>query len=928
MATSTDKIIRRKDPSTSRQRSIENVLLVWVDESIDPTNQGTQHTLEQLRGIVNEVNIFIESNSCVDFLHQVKDEKILVLISGSLAQQLVPRIHQMVQLHAIYIIGWNKDRHEQWTKEWSKVKGVHTQIEPICKALPLDVRRCNQDSIAISFVQRDTHDSIENLDRLDPSFMYTQLFKNVFLDMEHDFGQACLVLANYCQDKYEGNPKQLQTISEFGQKYHPNKAIWWYTREWFIYQMLNRALRLLEADIIVNMGFFIHDLHRQIERIHKQQVSDYHGQVFFLYRGQGLSITDFEKLQKTQGGLMSFNNFLSTSKRQDVSLIFAESSSMKQDTVGILFIMKIDPSITSTPFADISEFSHFDIEEEVLFSMHTVFRIGDIKRINEDSPVFKVQLTLTADDDEELRLLTSQIDEEVSNTTGWGRLGRLLIQVGQVNKAEELYLSLLENTSIQSDLNHYNHMMGIIKNGQGDYPEAVRYYQNALDIAKKIFSENDPDLASSYTQIGQVHNNMGEYSNALSYYEKALDIFKKSLPENHPKLAASYVTIGQVYTNMGEYTKVLSFDEMALDIFKKTLPANHPNLATSYNNIGQVYDDMGEYSNALSFYEKALDIREKTLPANHPHLAISYSNIGQVYTNMGEYSKALSFHQKALDIQEKTLSENHSNLVISYNDIGRIYNAMGEYSKALSFHEKALNIQEKTFSANNPALANSYVSIGQVYTDTGEHSKALFFYEKAYDILKKTLPANHPNLATCYSYLGHAYSHMGENSKALSYFEKALDIQEKTFLANHPHLAVSYSNIGAVYNNMKEHSKALSFHEKALVIQEKTLPENHPLVAISHGSIGQVYNTMGEHLKALSFHEKALHIFKKSLPENHPFLATSYHHIGSVHYHTKNCSKALSFLQQALDIRQCSLPSTHPSIQTTLDWIERVKKML
>ena len=34
-----------------------------------------------------------------------------------------------------------------------KIKGVHTErSQPICKALQLAVKQCNQDSIAISFV--------------------------------------------------------------------------------------------------------------------------------------------------------------------------------------------------------------------------------------------------------------------------------------------------------------------------------------------------------------------------------------------------------------------------------------------------------------------------------------------------------------------------------------------------------------------------------------------------------------------------------------------------------------------------------------------------------------------------------------------------------------------------------------------------------
>ncbi|CAF5108197.1 unnamed protein product, partial [Rotaria sp. Silwood1] len=38
--------------------------------------------------------------------------------------------------------------------------------------------------------------------------------------------------------------------------------------------------------------------------------------------------------------------------------------------------------------------------------MHTVFRIGEVRKIDKESPLYEVHLKLTADDDQQLRRLT------------------------------------------------------------------------------------------------------------------------------------------------------------------------------------------------------------------------------------------------------------------------------------------------------------------------------------------------------------------------------------------------------------------------------------------------------------------------------------------------------------------------------------------
>ncbi|CAF4884671.1 unnamed protein product [Rotaria sp. Silwood1] len=279
--------------------------------------------------------------------------------------------------------------------------------------------------------------------------MYTQIFKEILLDMDHG-QQAIKDLVTFCQEKYKGNKKELKSIDEFQRTYHPTLAIWWYTRQCFTYNMLNRALRTLDGDIIIRMGFYLCDVHRQIEDLHSKQINKYHGKTFPLYRGQGLLTADFEKLTKNKGALISFNNFLSTSKNRNISLGFAKDALDTADTVGVLFQMTIDPTESSTPFASIRELSDFAQEDEILFSMHTVFRIGDVRKIDKKSPLYEVDLKLTADDDQQLRRLTKTIAKEIGGD-GWYGMGKLLLKISQFDKAEELYTTLLEQASNDSD---------------------------------------------------------------------------------------------------------------------------------------------------------------------------------------------------------------------------------------------------------------------------------------------------------------------------------------------------------------------------------------------------------------------------------------------------------------------------------------------
>ncbi|CAF5092999.1 unnamed protein product, partial [Rotaria sp. Silwood1] len=168
----------------------------------------------------------------------------------------------------------------------------------------------------------------------------------------------------------------------------------------------------------------------------QQQSSTKATEPFVVSRGQGLSVENFGKMKQTKGGLMSFNNFLSTSENHQVSLQYArEGTSINSNMVGILFIMTIDPAIcskSSIPYVDVNKDGYFkDDESEILFTTHTIFRIDRIKQIQDDHTdrLWEVQLTLVGNDNHELSTLTAHIRQESNWTTGWSRLGDILIKL-------------------------------------------------------------------------------------------------------------------------------------------------------------------------------------------------------------------------------------------------------------------------------------------------------------------------------------------------------------------------------------------------------------------------------------------------------------------------------------------------------------------
>ncbi|CAF3363352.1 unnamed protein product [Rotaria sp. Silwood2] len=115
----------------------------------------------------------------------------------------------------------------------------------------------------------------------------------------------------------------------------------------------------------------------------------------------------------------------------------------------------------------------------------------------------------------------------------------------------------------------------------GEYSKDLSNYLKACEITESVLSDNNPDLANIYSNIGSVLRVLEEKSKALSYYEKAYEIYQETSTPNQATLAGFYRNFGLLYINLVDYTKALSFQEKALDIKQKILPSDHPDIADS-----------------------------------------------------------------------------------------------------------------------------------------------------------------------------------------------------------------------------------------------------------------------------------------------------------------------------------------------------------
>jgi hypothetical protein len=177
------------------------------------------------------------------------------------------------------------------------------------------------------------------------------------------------------------------------------------------------------------MRFFIADLHKQLQELHSSAATP-SSMSMTVYRGQAMSNEELEKHRSNIGGLLSVDNFLSTSSDKSMAEFFANASTNDLGMEKVPFEIEIDSKIGKKyPFASIEYLSKFPEEREVLFSIGSVFRIRSAeKNIN---GIWNVRLKLTDEGDEQVEALADSIWEKIRSDDDLLCLAKLMRLMGK-----------------------------------------------------------------------------------------------------------------------------------------------------------------------------------------------------------------------------------------------------------------------------------------------------------------------------------------------------------------------------------------------------------------------------------------------------------------------------------------------------------------
>lgn len=365
---------------------------------------------------------------------------------------------------------------------------------------------------------------------------------------------------------------------------------------------------------------------------------------------------------------------------------------------------------------------------------------------------------------------------------------------------------------------------GLYVHGTGEYHEAVKLYEQCLEMAGQM--DDNRLLMMSLICVGIGENAWGQTIQYTNLDSSKL-IFERA--EKHFQEALSMLKSTAMSTNEGQSSPDLQLVDFEANIL---------------SGLGKVDLENGNHADAIDHFKQAIKLHNRV--GDEVMVEYVQGQIGILLARLKNYPEAIQYFTESSMLAEKTGNKHW--MAHSLEGLGVLYAEVGELEKAEDYLTRALSSMQEAGASHKFEQLNILLGLHNLYIERKNYKKAL---DNAAIFLKLVKEISLPYISYAYIMRAEIYYEMGQFENALA--NGLLGLNEKDELNNDPYMTKYVSVvIGKIKSKQGRYSEAVAWCEKGIAASDLDLQQD------ACECLYESHKGLNNGNKALGYHEKFL----------------------------------------------------------------------
>ncbi len=246
------------------------------------------------------------------------------------------------------------------------------------------------------------------------------------------------------------------------------------------------------------------------------------------------------------------------------------------------------------------------------------------------------------------------------------------------------------------------------------------------NLLRKVPKDNLLNIQIINHTIGYIYSTISMFEEAIKHYQNSLEIFKKN--KNQVGLAWASIDIGNVYFVQKKYNMAKSYYFISNNIFSQLTKhtSKYLGMSVCYNNLGLISIEENKIDSSIIYFRKALKLRKES---NQKSLILhSYSYLIDAFLLNNQKDSAYHYCEKSVSATKSSTSI--PELASVYNKVGVFFYKTLDYDSAYFYLLGAYKYSLQTNIKKN--IAKHANDVANLFYKTNKIDSSLNYFLISY----------------------------------------------------------------------------------------------------------------------------------------------------------------------------------------------------
>lgn len=315
---------------------------------------------------------------------------------------------------------------------------------------------------------------------------------------------------------------------------------------------------------------------------------------------------------------------------------------------------------------------------------------------------------------------------------------------------------------------------GFEAHAAGKYHEAETYLTQSLDISRRVFPGDHPNVATDLNLLARTLHHRGRLIDAERYSREALAMWRRLPEREYLAVAASLSNLAGVLEDRGQSAEAELLLREAVGTIQRFQMGDDPVLSGLLNNQATILNELGRPVEAERLIRSALAM-DRRLHRNkdHPAVATDLNNLASVLHQTGNPAEAERLYREALAMNRRLHGDHHKVASGLHNVAAALYD-LGRPAEAEQLYRDCLAMWQVLQMSGHPSAAGSQSNLATVVEDLGRPGEALQLRRDALATWRRR--GSDREVVTGVTNLANTLRLQGRTAEAIPLFREAMNL--------------------------------------------------------------------------------------------------------------------------------------------------------